>query len=118
MKLAALLDDPRLASEPSLLDREIAGITSDSRKVAPGFVFAALPGSKADGRSFIADALARGAAAVLADDDTAGPGPLVRDRNPRRRLALMAARFYQSQPATVVAVTARRRHQSEQGQDQ
>jgi len=105
MKLAALLDDPRLASEPALLERDIAGITSDSRKVAPGFVFAALPGSKADGRSFIADALARGAAAVLADEKTPGPGPFVRDRNPRRRLALMAARFYQSQPATVVAVT-------------
>jgi len=105
MKLAALLDDPRLASEPALLDREIAGITSDSRKVGPGFVFAALPGSKADGRAFIADALARGAAAVLADADTPGPGPFVRDRNPRRRLALMAARFYGRQPATVVAVT-------------
>ncbi len=105
MKLAALLDDPRLASEPSLLDREIAGLTSDSRKVAPGYVFAALPGSKADGRAYIADALAKGAAAVLADADTAGPGPFVRDRNPRRRLALMAARFYQRQPATVVAVT-------------
>ena len=53
MKLAALFDVPRLASEPSLLDREIAGITSDSRKVAPGYVFAALPGSKADGRAYI-----------------------------------------------------------------
>ncbi len=105
MKLAALLDDPRLASDAALLDREIAGLTSDSRKVAPGYVFAALPGSKADGRAFIADALAKGAAAVLADADTPGPGPFVRDRNPRRRLALMAARFYRSQPATVVAVT-------------
>ncbi len=105
MKLAALLDDPRLASEPALLESDIAGITSDSRRVGPGYVFAALPGSKADGRAFIADALARGAAAVLADADTPGPGPFVRDRNPRRRLALMAARFYASQPATVVAVT-------------
>ena len=105
MKLAALLDDKQLAAEPALLETEIAGLTSDSRKVAPGFLFAALPGSKADGRHFIADALARGAAAVLADAETPGPGPFVRDRNPRRRLALMAARFYARQPATVVAVT-------------
>src|SRR5688572_5311859 len=105
MKLAALLDDVKVAADPALLDSEIAGITSDSRKVQPGFLFAALPGSKADGRAFIADALARGATAVLADAETEGPGPFIRDRNPRRRLALMAARFYQSQPATVVAVT-------------
>jgi UDP-N-acetylmuramoyl-L-alanyl-D-glutamate--2,6-diaminopimelate ligase len=105
MKLAALLDDVRLAADPALLDREIAGITSDSRKVQAGYVFAALPGSKADGRAFVADALARGAAAVLTEEDTPGPGPFIRDKNPRRRLALMAARFYQSQPATVVAVT-------------
>jgi UDP-N-acetylmuramoyl-L-alanyl-D-glutamate--2,6-diaminopimelate ligase len=105
MKLAALLDDPRLAAEPALLEREIAGLTADSRKVKPGFVFAALPGAKADGRAFIKDALAQGAAAVLADPATRGPGPFVRDPNPRRRLALMAARFYASQPATVVAVT-------------
>src|SRR5690349_6507215 len=91
MKLAALLDDVRLAAEPALLDREIAGITSDSRKVQAGYVFAALPGSKADGRAFIADAVARGAAAVLTEESTTGPGPFIRDKNPRRRLALMAA---------------------------
>ena len=105
MKLAALLDDPRLAAEPALLERDIAGLTADSRKVQPGFLFAALPGTKTDGRGFIKDALAKGAAAVLTDTKTPGPGPFVRDRNPRRRLALMAARYYARQPATVVAVT-------------
>ena len=45
---------------------EIAGITADSRRVAPGYLFAALPGSRADGRAFIADAVSRGAVAVLA----------------------------------------------------
>jgi UDP-N-acetylmuramoyl-L-alanyl-D-glutamate--2,6-diaminopimelate ligase len=105
MKLAALLDDPGVAAEPALLQREIAGITSDSRQVGPGYVFAALPGSKSDGRRFIADALAKGAAAILAPADTPGAGPFLRDPNPRRRLALMAARFHARQPAIVVAVT-------------
>jgi UDP-N-acetylmuramoyl-L-alanyl-D-glutamate--2,6-diaminopimelate ligase len=45
------------------------GITSDSRKVAPGDAFAAFPGATADGRAFIADAIARGAGAVLWDTD-------------------------------------------------
>ena len=36
---------------------DIAGITADSRRVAPGFIFAALPGSRVDGRAFIPDAV-------------------------------------------------------------
>ena len=54
----------------ALDDVEIGGITSDSRKAAPGFLFAALQGSSADGRRYIADAVARGAVAVLAADGT------------------------------------------------
>ena len=37
-------------------DPEITGVTADSRKVKPGFLFAALPGSKADGAAFAAKA--------------------------------------------------------------
>lgn len=90
-------------------DIEVSGLTADSRAVASGFLFAALPGSRADGRAFIADALARGAVAVLAPLDTvlkdSGSVPLITDANPRRRLAHMAARFYGRQPATVAAIT-------------
>ncbi|MCC6196203.1 MAG: UDP-N-acetylmuramoyl-L-alanyl-D-glutamate--2,6-diaminopimelate ligase [Burkholderiales bacterium] len=42
-------------------------ITSDSRRVEPGVAFAAYPGHRADGRKFVPDAIARGAAAVLWD---------------------------------------------------
>ena len=51
-------------------DREIAGITADSRKVEPGFLFVAIPGTAHDGRTFIPEAVKRGAAAVLAPEDT------------------------------------------------
>ncbi|MDP2135502.1 MAG: UDP-N-acetylmuramoyl-L-alanyl-D-glutamate--2,6-diaminopimelate ligase [Sulfuritalea sp.] len=44
-----------------------AGLAADSRRVRPGDVFVACPGARADGRDFIAQALARGAAAVLAE---------------------------------------------------
>ena len=40
-------------------------ITSDSRAVEPGVAFAAYPGTARDGRTFIPDAVQRGAAAVL-----------------------------------------------------
>jgi len=95
----------------SLPDVQITGLTADSRRVEPGYLFAALPsatrGSGTDGRNFIGDALARGAAAVLAPPGTAlaGNTPLLVDENPRRQLALLAARFYQRQPKTIAAVT-------------
>jgi UDP-N-acetylmuramoyl-L-alanyl-D-glutamate--2,6-diaminopimelate ligase len=89
---------------------EIAGITADSRHVAPGYLFAALPGSRVDGRAFIADAVSRGAVAVLAPAGTAWPPgvpprPLLEDPEPRRRLAQLAAGLAGSQPRVMVAVT-------------
>ena len=89
---------------------EVAGITADSRQVVPGDLFAALPGVKVDGRRYIAEAVERGAVAVLAPDGTdwppgVPPRPLILDAEPRRRLARMAAALAGPQPETVVAVT-------------
>jgi len=88
----------------------ITGITADSRAVQPGFIFAALPGLKADGRAFIADAVAKGAQAVLAPEGTLWP-PGVPPRRviltpePRAMLAKLAVRLAGPPPATLVAVT-------------
>ncbi|MGB9153697.1 MAG: UDP-N-acetylmuramoyl-L-alanyl-D-glutamate--2,6-diaminopimelate ligase [Alphaproteobacteria bacterium] len=60
-------------------DVEIAGLTEDSRKVKPGFLFIATPGTKQDGRAFIEDAVKNGAVAVLIPDeaeDAKLPSPL------------------------------------------
>jgi UDP-N-acetylmuramoyl-L-alanyl-D-glutamate--2,6-diaminopimelate ligase len=86
-------------------DPDILGLTSDSRLVKPGYLFAALSGRSADGRRFLDDALKRGAGAVLADRPADLPVPVVVDANPRRSLALMAALYYAPQPATAAAVT-------------
>jgi len=94
-------------------DPEIRGLSLDSRHVEPGFLFAALPGTRTDGRQFIDDAVAKGAVAVLtADPDSCEaltrrdpPVTIVGDVNPRRRIARIAARFYRPQPDTVAAVT-------------
>ena len=94
-------------------DPEIRGLSLDSRHVEPGFLFAALPGTRTDGRQFIDDAVAKGAVAVLtADPDGCEaltrrdpPVTIVGDVNPRRRIARIAARFYRPQPDTVAAVT-------------
>ena len=110
MRLSELLDGRSMS--PAILvgaDPDVTGLTADSREVRPGWLFAALPGSRLDGRSYIDDALARGACAVLTTPDAGtrvrGRVPLVADAEPRRRLARLAARFYAAQPETVVAVT-------------
>ena len=93
-------------------DPEITGLSADSRAIEPGYLFAALPGSRLDGRRFIADALDRGAAAVLAPPGTTLPPdgrqavvPLIAEENPRRHFALLAARFFGAQPRIACAVT-------------
>ena len=97
---------PEAAIEPI----EIEGLSADSRQIAPGYLFAALPGSAADGRAFIDEAVAKGAVAVLGPAGTrlknyGRPVALLTDENPRRRLALMAAQFYGRQPRLIAAVT-------------
>jgi UDP-N-acetylmuramoyl-L-alanyl-D-glutamate--2,6-diaminopimelate ligase len=91
-------------------DPEILGLTADSREVRPGFLFAALPGTKTDGRRFIDDAVAKGAVAVLTDDVSGtarlgGNVAVIADANPRRRLSLLAAEFHRAQPKMLAAVT-------------
>jgi UDP-N-acetylmuramoyl-L-alanyl-D-glutamate--2,6-diaminopimelate ligase len=108
MRLSQLLDPGLRVIGASWENVDVTALTADSRAVQSGTLFAALAGSRSDGRAFIDDAVARGAAAVLSDPsitDLALPVPLVLDEQPRRRLALLAARLFAHQPAHVAAVT-------------
>lgn len=109
-RLIDLIGGPDMQAARNIRDVEITGLTADSRTVAPGDLFAALKGAKADGLAHVPEALDRGAAALLVASDAiqrmAEVGvPVVADDNPRRAFALMAARFYTEQPETIVAVT-------------
>ncbi len=94
-----------------LLRREVAadplieGVTADSRKVKPGWLFAALPGAAADGRDFVPAALAAGAAAVIAEAPVKASAPVVQVNDARRAYALAAAGLWGAQPEVCVAVT-------------
>lgn len=106
MKLADLaLEDTRF--DPRFADVALSGIASDSRKVKPGDLFVAVPGTKADGLAFVPQAVANGAAAVMAERTPALPPNVafIEAQNVRRALALAAAKFFPRQPATVAAVT-------------
>lgn len=104
MKLSKLL---RAAGLNCTQEAEITQITCDSREVEPGALFAALEGMKADGRAYIPEAVARGAAAILCRGGGESEAPIIDTPNPRLALARMAAEFY-GNPAkemTVIAVT-------------
>jgi UDP-N-acetylmuramoyl-L-alanyl-D-glutamate--2,6-diaminopimelate ligase len=82
------------------LSRDASGVTHDSRSVAPGDLFVALVGERYDGRAFAADAVARGAVAILGAGG-AGPAPAgvesvpwLTAADPRALLGPLAARAY------------------------
>ena len=110
MLLSTLIPHDEVAEVPSgAFSIAVTGLTADSRRVTPGALFAALTGTKADGAAFIADAVEKGAVAILTSETADVPDdisiPVLRAREPRRALALIAARFFERQPETIVAVT-------------
>ncbi|MGW5421462.1 UDP-N-acetylmuramoyl-L-alanyl-D-glutamate--2,6-diaminopimelate ligase [Streptomyces sp. NPDC003943] len=80
-------------------DVDVSGITHDSRAVRPGDLYAALPGARAHGADFVAQAAGLGAAAVLTDpagaDRAAATGlPVLVVEDPRGRMGELAAEIY------------------------
>ncbi|QOZ71407.1 UDP-N-acetylmuramoyl-L-alanyl-D-glutamate--2,6-diaminopimelate ligase [Bradyrhizobium arachidis] len=105
MKLRELLGNDA-AIEPAVAALDVTGVALDSRAVRPGDLFFALAGSKTDGARFIDAAIAAGAVAVVGEHAPDGSKvPFIAVANPRRALALAAARFFPAQPATIAAVT-------------
>ena len=106
MKLRDLL--PEAAPDSRIDGIEVAGVTSDSRKVKPGFLFVAIAGNKTDGARFVKQAASDGAVALAAEqrpDTLPDAMAFIRAANPRRLLALAAAKIFPRQPATIAAVT-------------
>lgn len=104
MKLSALL----AAAAPPLGyegpdDPEISGLSYDSRQVAPGDLFAAIAGQRRDGHAFVRQAVANGAAALLAARPLEADVPVVCSPDPRRTLSQLAAAFY-GRPAEAMFV--------------
>ena len=101
------IPDARIAAgDGQVLIREVR---DDSRLVQPGDLFVAVPGTKLDGRRFIADAKSKGAAAILTEENGAAPDgatTLVVVQNARLALGVVAANRYQAaQDLTLTAVT-------------
>lgn len=103
MKLADLL--PTHANLGPARDLEVGGLARDSRKVAPGDLFVAIPGVQVDGARFARSAVEAGAVAVVSETPLAGLGvPVILVPHAARALGAMADRFW-GEPSREVAVT-------------
>ena len=110
MSRTASLSDLGLTAQGGR-DARVTGLSTDSREVREGHLFAALPGVRVHGAAHVASAVRRGAAAILTDPEGAataeglGSAAMVVAQDPRQALAYAAALWFGAQPETVVAVT-------------
>jgi UDP-N-acetylmuramoyl-L-alanyl-D-glutamate--2,6-diaminopimelate ligase len=109
VQLKQLVDELAAVKVEGPLDREIAGICYDSRRVTPGMVFVAIPGQKTDGHEFINTAIDRGATAVICEKNglASQRATKIKVADAREALARAAAAYYQhpSKKLKVIGVT-------------
>ena len=98
MQLKQLIQQISTLSVEGSLDREIAGITYDSRRVTPGMIFVAIPGRNHDGHQFINMAIDRGAAAIVCERNgfSSHRSAKIKVADSREVLARISAVFYQN----------------------
>src|SRR5213592_3641458 len=109
MLLKHLIDELSGVKVEGPLDREITGISYDSRRVTPGMAFVAIPGQKTDGHEFISTAIDRGATAVICEKNglVSPRATKIKVADAREALARAAAAYYQhpSRKLKVIGVT-------------
>jgi len=96
-KLSDYFHDDDIVASKGDLDRPISGLAMDSRRVMAGNLFFALPGRRADGNSFIDEAINRGAVAIVAEripSGTAARVTYIQVADARRALAKVSQRFF------------------------
>ena len=109
-KLSDYVHEHEILAVKGPLDRPISGLAIDSRRVVPGTLFFALPGTRTDGANFIDEAVSRGAVAVVAQRLpalTPGKVTFIQVADARATLANVAQRYYNfpDRDLTVIGVT-------------
>jgi len=109
MQLKQLIQNLPSATVEGPTDRDVAGITYDSRRVTPGMIFVAIPGQHVDGHEFIGMAVERGASAIICERSPMVPGRVTRIQvNDVREAMACAAKSYYQHPSArlkVIGVT-------------
>jgi UDP-N-acetylmuramoyl-L-alanyl-D-glutamate--2,6-diaminopimelate ligase len=106
LMVRARLEGAALSGDGNIYIRDIA---TDSRRVQPGDLFIAVPGTKTDGGEFIAEALHHGAAAIVVAKQFSGPlagiVPILKVPDVRLAVSALAAAFFSKNPRYLLAVT-------------
>jgi UDP-N-acetylmuramoyl-L-alanyl-D-glutamate--2,6-diaminopimelate ligase len=109
LKLKEILEELPFREIKGDANPDISGISYDSRRVLPGGLFVAVKGQRHDGLDFVADAVGRGAVAVVAEQVSAAAAavPQIVVDDARRALAAAATAFYRhpGREFAVVGVT-------------
>src|SRR3989442_203563 len=109
MQLKQLVNELSPLKVEGPLDREVAGIAYDSRRVTPGMVFVAISGQKTDGHDFINAAIDRGATAVICEKNgfVSQRVTKIKVADAREALAWSAAAYFQhpSKKLKIIGVT-------------
>src|SRR5438874_1799704 len=108
-KLSEVLQGVKIVLPANTSKLIIQKVACDSRKVEPGSLFFALHGAKADGNTFIQDAIKRGAVAVASEEKAPSKIPTtvawIRVKETRKALAITAANFL-GHPANALQLVA------------
>jgi UDP-N-acetylmuramoyl-L-alanyl-D-glutamate--2,6-diaminopimelate ligase len=106
MRLSTLIKQMPALEVAGSLDREVSGITYDSRRVAPGMLFVAIPGQQTDGHQFINNAIERGASAVICEQNgiISSRATKIKVADAREAMAHAAAVFYEHPSARLLTV--------------
>lgn len=109
MQLKHLIQETAPTSVEGTLNREISGISHDSRRISPGMLFVAIPGQTVDGHDYISSAIDRGAVAVLCQCNgfISRRATKIQVPDVRKALALVAAAYFNhpSSKLRVIGVT-------------
>src|SRR5574341_1767574 len=97
MKLSELCSCLKEYKSYDFVEKEVCGITHDSRKVKSGYVFVAIKGYKLDGHDFIVSAIEKGAVALVVEKkiEVISQIPQIIVANTRQALAFMSNLFYE-----------------------
>jgi UDP-N-acetylmuramoyl-L-alanyl-D-glutamate--2,6-diaminopimelate ligase len=105
MRLQSLIDRLKPLAIEGPLDREVTGMSYDSRRVTPGMIFVAIPGRRSDGHEYIQNAVERGAVAIVCEKSgiLLTRAAKIHVADAREALAQLATAFYQ-EPSTKLKI--------------
>ena len=108
MQLKEVIKDIDISKIEGRQNIDVKGVACDSRKVKKGFIFAAIKGTRQDGHNFIKDAIKRGAACIITENENVrGPTSYIKVRDARGTYAKLCSNFFKkpSQELKVIGIT-------------